>query len=337
MIPKFSVCLPVRNGMPYIKDCVQHILEQSCGDFKLHILDTQSSDGTTEWLRTLTDPRIRVSFCDRPLTIVENWARIKTLPKNQFVTLIGHDDLFERDFLQTISNLIDRYPDAVLYQTGGRFINSDGRTIRSFRAVPKREGAAGYLQARLKGKRDVSGTGYVMRSSAYDRVGGIPSFDRLFFADDALWLSLMRGAEKVCDPSEHFAVRTHSGSESASVPSVWRPILKGLGQFSDFLQHYVRDDPEIRDVFEQSADQFFLNYHRNAAIFALVEASMAGRSISQDTLEQLEVSLASCAPSVSGSLWTSAKVRILRVLNAMPARVLIPVLWTLYQRLKYKA
>lgn len=334
---RFSICLPVRNGMPYVKDCVQRILEQSCGDFELHILDNQSSDGTAEWLRSLTDQRISVSFSDQPLTIIESWARIKTLRKNEFITLIGHDDIFDKDFLQTISDLIDQHPDAALYQTGGRFIDSEGHTIRSCRPVPEREGAAGYLRARLKGERDVFGTGYVMRSSDYEQAGGIPAFEKLFFADDALWLTLMRGRSKVCEPSEHFAVRIHSGSESASLPSAWHSILKGLGQFSDFLQNYVREDAEVGNVFAQHAGQFFLDYHRNASIFALVEASLAGRRITRDAVEQLEKSLASCAPSVSDGLWNSTKVRVLRILNATPARALIPILWKLYYRLKNRA
>ena len=47
------------------------------------------------------------------------------------------------------------------------------------------------MQARFSGKRDVFGTGYVMRSQAYDAIGGIPKFNKLSFADDALWLMLI--------------------------------------------------------------------------------------------------------------------------------------------------
>ncbi len=215
------------------------------------------------------------------MTIVESWARIKTLRKNEFITLIGHDDVFDKDFLQTISELIERYPDAALYQTGGRFIDVEGYTIRSCRPVPEQEGAAGYLRARLKGERDVFGTGYVMRSSDYEQAGGIPAFEKLFFADDALWLNLMRGSSKVCAPSEHFSVRIHSGSESASLPSAWHSILKGLGQFSGFLRRYAREDADVGKVYAQYAGKFFLEYHRNASIFALIEASRGGTSHSQ--------------------------------------------------------
>jgi hypothetical protein len=43
-----------------------------------------------------------------------------------------------------------------------------------------------------------------MRSADYDRVGGIPPFEKLFFADDALWLSLLSGSCKMADPENIF-------------------------------------------------------------------------------------------------------------------------------------
>jgi hypothetical protein len=331
---RFSICLPVRNGMPYVKDCVKHILDQSFKDFELHILDNHSTDGTAEWLKTLNDPRIRLSISDHTLTIVESWARIKYLPKNEFVTLIGHDDIFDKGFLHAILDLISQHPDAALYQTGARLIDSNGRTIRSCRPIPAYETAAGYLCARFAFDRDIFGTGYVMRSADYDRLGGIPPFERLFFSDDALWLSIMLGSYKVCDPTEYCAVRIHPGSESASQPAAWRSILKGLKQFVAFLNSYAADDAEVRSIIDNSLPEFLLSYHRNAAIFALVESSQAKMRISPDVIAQIEASAAWCAPSTAGRLWLSPKTAFLRALNASPARILIPSLWSLYYQFK---
>ena len=232
----FSIFLPVRNGWPYVQDCVASILAQTHSDFELTILDNQSTDETENWLKTLNDPRIRVQSSTSSLSIVESWARIKREPKREYMTMIGHDDLFDPGFLAAIQVLINRHPDAALFQTGSRLINSEGKTIRDSRPVAMHETAADYLRARFEFRRDVFGTGYVMRSADYEKVGGIPAFDRLFFADDALWLSIMRGSYKVNDPAVYFAVRIHSRSESASLPSAWGAILNGLCQFNEFLK-----------------------------------------------------------------------------------------------------
>ena len=334
---RFSVLLPVRNGWPYVQECVESILAQTYPHFELVVLDNQSTDGTLAWLKARNDPRIRIYTSPAPLSIVENWARVKDVEKQEYMTMIGHDDTFDRDFLEKISALIERYPDSSLYQTGARLINSEGKTIRSCMTVPAVETAAQYLKARFTFQRDTFGTGFVMRSADYDRVGGIPAFEKLFFADDALWLSLVGASTKACDPDEHFAVRVHPKSESASLPSVWSAILTGLGQFSGFLAGFVRDNAEARAVYLALGPDFMLTYHRNACIFALVEASQLGRRIDRAAVGRIEASLSKIAPSRAGSLFRSPKVAAVAALNASPLRPAVPFLWTLYSRLKNRS
>ena len=333
---RFSICLPVKNGMPFIVDCVESILEQTCDEFELQILDNQSTDGTSEWLRDLKDERIIVSFSETPLNIIESWSRVVKLPKLEFLTIIGHDDLLDKEFLAAISTLITEHPDAALYQTSGRLIDSNGSTIRPCRPVQKIERAEDYLRSRFTSNCDVFGTGYVMRSASYDLLGGIPAFERLFFADDALWLSLLRDSYKVCDSTSHYAIRIHSASESASVPAIWGSIIVGLRQLVDFLGNYSVDNQRVREIIIDYAPNFLLSYHRNVAIYAMIEASQAGKRISPEVIKQIEDSLQYCAPEVSGMLWQSLKVRIIYVLNFSLGRSLIPLLWKMYSGLKGK-
>lgn len=330
----FSIFLPVRNGWPYVQDCVASILAQTHGDFELTILDNQSTDETGPWLRTLTDPRIRVMSSTTSLSIVESWARILHVPKREYMTLIGHDDLLGPGFLAAIDALVRQHPDARLFQTGGSLIDSEGRTLRACRPVPAREDPADYLRSRLNFDRDIFGTGYVMRSDDYDRAGGIPGFEKLFFADDALWLSLMKGSFKVSDPGDHFSIRVHPKSESASLPSVWAAILKSLNQFHLFLEGYIDADPKARAVVRELGPGFLLGYHHNAYIYALVEASQAGRPIAQATRQQIASSLAACTGLGSDALHGSVKVRAVALLNRSPLRRIVPWLWGLYSQFK---
>ena len=109
---KFSIILPVRNGGEYVKECIKSILSKTLPDFNLLILDNQSTDGTSDWIKALDDNRIDIYPSDRPLTIEENWGRIKTLPKNEFITLIGHDDKLYPHYLKDMSELIEKHPQA---------------------------------------------------------------------------------------------------------------------------------------------------------------------------------------------------------------------------------
>ena len=85
-MPKYSVILPVRNGGEYVKESVNSVLAQYYSDFNFIILDNCSTDGTFEWLQSLTDERIILYPSDKSLTIEQNWARVLTIPKNEFIT-----------------------------------------------------------------------------------------------------------------------------------------------------------------------------------------------------------------------------------------------------------
>ena len=194
---QFLIVLPVHNGGEYLKACVASILAQVHEHFRLVVLENSSTDDTQNWLRQLRDPGINVRESPAPLEIESNWARILQLDlSEEFLTIIGHDDLLDPGYLSQMSALIDAHPDAGLYQSHFRLIDKRGRRLRSCLPMPARETAEGFLAARLRLRRDSQGTGYMFRTSDYLRVGGIPLYKKLMFADDALWLGLMRGSYK---------------------------------------------------------------------------------------------------------------------------------------------
>lgn len=333
---RFSIFLPVRNGWPYVQECVESILGQTYPHFELTILDNQSTDATGEYLRALGDERIRLVGSDVPLSIESSWGRIKDLPKLEYMTVIGHDDLLDAHFLATIDALIERHPAASLFQTGSRYIDARGAALRSCSPVPERETAAQYLAARLRLEREVFGTGYVMRSADYDELGGIPHFERLFYADDALWLSLAQKSYKAADAREACAVRIHPKSESASLPSAWPSMLLSLTQFIEFLQQFARGDAEVRAVIERLQAQFVLNRHQNVYLYALLEACRKRCKVDSGVLRRIETSLAKTAPEMAGRLGRSLRVRLLELANASPLRGQIPHLWHIYYQLQIR-
>src|SRR5687767_7363254 len=55
-----TVLMPVYNAMPFLGEAVQSVLSQEAGDFTLLALDGGSKDGSVEYLRSLSDPRVQV-------------------------------------------------------------------------------------------------------------------------------------------------------------------------------------------------------------------------------------------------------------------------------------
>jgi glycosyltransferase involved in cell wall biosynthesis len=252
---RFLVALPVRNGGEFLKECVNSILGQSYGLFRLIVLDNASTDGSVVWLRNLRDSRVTIYESSRVLSIEENWGRICRLEDSgEYLTIIGHDDLFDAQFLKSMSALIERYPDANLYHSNFRLIDSRGRTIRRALSAPIMEKGHDFLAARLAFKRDSFGTGYVVKMKAFVEAGGIPQYKKLLFADDALWLTLMAGSYKVTLQEECFSYRVHSGSTSYAPD--WRSLFDALSCYLGLLALRATEDLQLRAVLANSLEGY---------------------------------------------------------------------------------
>lgn len=256
---KFSVILPVRNGGHYIKACVNSILTQSYQHFDLLILDNASTDGTLEWISSIKDERVRIFPSAASLSIEENWARIKTVPRNEFMTCIGHDDILEPEFLTVMNELIDRYVDASLFLTHFRYIDPAGQKIRSCLPMSVKYLPQELLSSLLKNSFNITGTGYIMRSSDYDRIGGIPLYPNLLFADFELWLSLASLSFLAVSPGETFAFRIH---QSTTFSSANRTMLLAFERLVKYLGDLRSGDPAFKAAIEEHVAGFLHFYCR---------------------------------------------------------------------------
>lgn len=197
----------MRNGGAYVKACVQSILTQTVSDLNLIILDSGSTDGTVEWIQAHTDPRIIFHPAPRPLNIEENWGRILTVPKGEWMTLIGHDDLLHPHYLEEMEALIRLHPDASLYAPHFDFIDEAGQVIRQCKPMPETQTACAFTEKILQ--HAIDAVGLMMRSKDYEAVGGIPLYPNLLFADFVIWIELTKLAYKATSASSTLSYRIH--------------------------------------------------------------------------------------------------------------------------------
>lgn len=254
---KFSIILPVRNGGEYLKTCVGSILDQRYTDLELLVLDNCSSDGGREWLRSINDDRIKIYPADKPLTIEENWQRALTIPKAEFITLIGHDDWLAPDYLEVMNQLISDNPSASLYQAHFAYIDAQGNSIRTCRPMPPKASAEEFLQLFLENRIDVMGTGFMMRSADYDRLGGIPAYPNLLFADFEIWISLTRLSYLAIASSNCFSFRLHN---SMTTTSADLNFLRAYERFIEFLVSLKAMGEPYQEILKKSGPGFLTFY-----------------------------------------------------------------------------
>lgn len=209
---KYSIILPVRNGGEYVKLCISSILSQTVKNFNLIVLDNCSSDGTLQYIQSLADDRIVVYPSATPLTIEENWGRITGIDANEFITLIGHDDILYPGYLAEMEWLISTYPEASLYQTHYTYINNNGKQIRKCKPMRETEDGPAFLSSFLQFKIDIMGTGFMMRFADFKQVGGIPAYPNLILGDLELWIRLTDISFKATSAKQCFSYRIHQST-----------------------------------------------------------------------------------------------------------------------------
>lgn len=258
---KFSVILPVRNGGHFIKECVSSILAQSNAHFDLLILENKSTDGTSEWLQSIDDSRVTVYPSDQPLSIEDNWGRVRSLSKNEFITLIGHDDIMESGFLENMSRLIDSNPQASLYLSHYDFIDQNGNIISASKPLEGHYSVAAFTKAILN--INIEPIGAVIRSVDYDRIGGIPPYPNLLFADYALWIGLASISSVAVEPKKLFSYRIHLSTSKTTPAGTY---INAFFDFLHFLQEHAKKNDELNIAIKEAIPGFLRFYCQSLSL-----------------------------------------------------------------------
>ncbi len=93
-----TIVIPVHNGMPYIKQLIEKLIEDSNLGYRVVISEDSSTDGTKEFLKTLNSNFISILNTKSRVSIAENWTLGIHLVETPFVKLLCADDIFFVDF-----------------------------------------------------------------------------------------------------------------------------------------------------------------------------------------------------------------------------------------------
>ncbi len=254
----YSIILPVRNGGNYVKQCVNSLLAQDYTNFNVLILDNDSTDGTLEWLSQIDDKRIKVFPHSLPLNICGNWGRIAGLEKNEYMTMIGSDDILLPNYLSEMNRLIAGNPKASLYQAHFEFIDAEGKVMHSCQKMRFTYSVGEYVEAQLTRTLDSMGTGYMMRSADYNRIGGIPTdYPNLIFADYALWVQLTSLSYMAVSKVKTFQYRLHN---SVSRVTNGEDYTKAFFMYLEFLYKLKSLYPDIQTAIERNFKSYLLYF-----------------------------------------------------------------------------
>ena len=88
-----SVLLPVYNGGEYLKQSLKSILNQEFADFEFLIMDDCSTDGSFEYLKSISDPRISLFENQQNRGLFFNLNYLIGLSTSSLIKLWAQDDI----------------------------------------------------------------------------------------------------------------------------------------------------------------------------------------------------------------------------------------------------
>ncbi|MDR1904099.1 MAG: glycosyltransferase family 2 protein [Treponema sp.] len=106
--PKYSILIPTRNSIDYLKDCINSVIQQKYINYELIISDNHSDDGTYDYVKSLNHSNISLIKPQEPLAMVDHWEWLLKHAKGDWVIFLGSDDGLMPYFFEVSDYLVAR-------------------------------------------------------------------------------------------------------------------------------------------------------------------------------------------------------------------------------------
>ena len=116
---KFSILLPTRNRLEYLKLAVESVRRQDFGDWEIVISDNDSVDDIGGYVHELGDPRVVCIRTERSVPVTENWNRALAQSSGDYLIMLGDDDALMAGYLSRMDRLTREFeqPDLIYGKT----------------------------------------------------------------------------------------------------------------------------------------------------------------------------------------------------------------------------
>ena len=108
---KFSVLLPTRNRLEYLRYAIETVLRQDYQNWEIIVSDNCSEDDIAGYIASLNDPRIYYVRTDTFVPVTDNWNNALRLSTGEYVIMLGDDDGLLPNYFSRIIGAMELFPD----------------------------------------------------------------------------------------------------------------------------------------------------------------------------------------------------------------------------------
>lgn len=232
---KVSIVMPVLNGMPYFKEAIESVRNQSFGDIEIIVVDAGSSDGTYEFVEELKrmDERIVLFHSPKKSMGMQYNIGIKQA-RGEYIGFCESDDEMEKNAIIKMFELAQKnnYPD-VVKGAFTFFVDSKNKHYTYYNVMPKQ---SWHLLNQV--------------ISAQDEM-------ELFIRDNTMWNGIYKRSfiDENC-----IMLNETNGAAFQDTGFVNQVLMKAKSMvYSDFNVYFYRKDNIGSSVYKSTAGLFAIN------------------------------------------------------------------------------
>jgi glycosyltransferase involved in cell wall biosynthesis len=235
----FSICIPNYNYEKYLGETIQSVLDQTCPDFEIVVVDNASNDRSVEVVRSFPDPRIRLYVNPCNVGFGPNLDRAASRASNPYILVLSSDDLMRpdalREYAEVLQTLGEEAEDVLLVSAidivDGQGTKTGYRDRRSYYEIapdpvltgrfncPEIEAFQG-LQVFKATYPHMSVPGHfcttLFSKTLYEKVGGYSSINPIGPDAHLDYKILLTGAPVIFINHPLFAYRVHTSNQLSS-------------------------------------------------------------------------------------------------------------------------
>lgn len=126
---KISVIMSVHNGLPYLRDAVKSILNQTYTNLEFIIVDDGSTDDSWRYLTSLKDQRIRLIRNKKNLGLAASLNKAIKVAQGEYIARMDADDISLPTRLEEQINFLKNNPSIDLCGTFAKLIDEKNKTV----------------------------------------------------------------------------------------------------------------------------------------------------------------------------------------------------------------
>ena len=121
--------MSVYNGMPYLKEAVKSILNQSYKNLEFIIVDDASTDESWRYLKRLRDKRLKLIKNNKNLGLAASLNKALKVTKGDYIVRMDADDISHPNRLEIQLAFMKRNPKVDICGTWAKLINEYGEIL----------------------------------------------------------------------------------------------------------------------------------------------------------------------------------------------------------------